>query len=403
MKLLIAIGLLLASLQALYAAPELAVVSQRHYGHVNSRDVWQNKLFLLNTTTLEKKLICEDADGTSNGILYKWSPDGNWIAISVQNGKGNANLKLYDLAKQESYDAGVSFNYSDILALWAPDSKTIYAIAPSKDAGQHMTTMLVSINMADMKQTTLMPVAMPNYSIPTISLSPDGKKIVTSTDKQLVEYEVATGKMTLIENVAKLEDGVRWVGDSGDYLVKSYKSGWSLKPKELTKQSRLATYLVANGNATILHGLTDISQYAISSDGKYLAYIKANGEVLLHELATGTEKQLAPPNTKYLGYQMNDIMQFYPDGKTLAYANGDHSISIIDVATGTTVFSGETRLELINLESSNPPLFVIQGATDTEKKLVYFNPQTKKMTVVYSFADHFSPTPSGIKVITQLS
>ncbi len=387
MKLLIAVLLLLASLQALYAAPDLAVVVQREDKPIGVSTA-KSKISVLNTTTLEQKVIYEAATTEFLSIDSKWSPDRSWIAIATYEEPGavaSAKFILYDVSKQVAHDAGTVCNnfFNDFF--WAPDSKALYALVPSTGADNVKITQLVSINPSNREQTKLMPITASSIYFLPISLSPDGKKIVTTTDKQLVEYEVATGKIIPIDKLGEVEGDIRWIGDSGDYLVQSYKTGWSIKPKELTNKRRLATYLISKSTASEIHGMIDIDimrhSVAMSPDGKCLAYGKANGEVILHELATGTEKQLAPPSEGD-NTAKSDLRRFYPDGKSLAYTIGQ-TLHVVDVTTGKPILNGEpiVTIEPTSFRGNNIPMFITENKPGN-RQLAYFNIQTGKMTVI---------------------
>lgn len=266
-----------------------------------------------------RKLILQSAPaGSVDSVAV--SPDGTIVAT----GAGEGGVRLYD-AKTGKFIKSIGAA-GDRSICFSADSKQITA------GGYHMDKLVGLWDLASGKRTQTF-VGQTEWEADACRISPDGKLLAsTGTDKQILIWEIATGKLrhqlpqsVRINALAFTPDSTTLIAGGGNKLLQC----WNMVTGQVAKE---------------LSGHTDwISSIAVSPDGKRVAsgscdwgfhrgydWIRPSSrgsehsEWRLWDLESGQQQRVVNEAGRVLA------ISFTPDGKSVACAAG-HEVRLYDL------------------------------------------------------------------------
>jgi WD40 repeat protein len=167
----------------------------------------------------------------------------------------------------------------------------------------------------------LIPQTPPATAVNSVAVSPDGSLIATAAGEGGVRlYDASSGRL------------LRVFGDIGDRCVVFSPDGKALTAAGFHMDKLVALWDVRSGRRLrTFVGQTEweADATAISPDGKLLASVATDKQILVWETATGTLKLRLTDQPARVA-----ALAFSPDGTTLAGAGGDKTIRLWDCATG---------------------------------------------------------------------
>lgn len=336
--------------EAVTAQPELAGKTVVFLG----RD---GNLWLVNTATLEKKQVTNDAatfstNNTTEVIEYsipKWSGDGQYLVYERTQGTPNGNgydfkysLMLYEVESGQSrvlLDKGQTLGYS-----WKPGSHLLaYALAVPNDywvaRGQVDPSLVSGIWMVNADTSEVAELVKPEagYSLSDPAWAPNGQ-IISFEEVLYMEgrgpfayYDFTNGKYVRWEEsigaVSWSVDGSQLLHDNLNYAP-SYDERIFLTNRDSRTEVQLSP--------DVKEGYAYDPMY--SPDGDQMVYIAVQGvdpdltaRIMVQDLPDGQPREVAVLTQIY-------DLQWTPDGSGLLYAAGNYP---------------DTRVILLSLKDSS--------------------------------------------------
>ncbi|NOX38667.1 MAG: peptidase S41 [Calditrichaeota bacterium] len=320
------------------------------------------------------------------------SPDGRYFVFvrglttwwrKHYRGSSNTDIWLYD-RKKKTYHRLTDFDGNDLFPMWGPDGQTIYFVSESDGtynlwkmqrdgSGKTQLTFFkgdgvrfpgiaangsliafekdfdlwtLDPNSGAVQKLNIQlpidfvtnPVAYRDYSgdATEFVLSPDGKQIAFTVRGEVLVMKENGHFLNALTETPWREGDLVW-SPGGDSLVYiSDEAGQrdvylitSNDPQEplLARATRFTRIRLTN---------TPDEEFMpqFSPDGKYLAFLRGKGDLILHDLKTGQERVLVR-SWNELHYQWS------PDGRWIAYSRFDREynrdVYIINVQTGEQV------------------------------------------------------------------
>ncbi len=237
-----------------------------------------SKVYILDTIT-KKKTMLVDAKGGNIGASA-WSPDGKFIALSVEGGmKEFSHGGLWAINTEDNSKESISDKYGT--AYWLPDGNTLALRADFASPDQYPRRISIYLMDIQSKKLELIYSNQVALTISDLSSSPDGKFLVfslaldsTGDTENLYILDIQTGTVSQLTH-----DGVsaspEW-SPRGDLIA--YQK-WSTIGNEITPALHI----------TPPDGSCDIAvpnvKYAFSPtwslDGRKIAFIGKDGIYVL--------------------------------------------------------------------------------------------------------------------------
>jgi DNA-binding winged helix-turn-helix (wHTH) protein/Tol biopolymer transport system component len=145
------------------------------YYTAQPQNFWPNQIYAFNLTTKKHSFVTQVEPVGWGHHNIDISPDGNKLLIMSTNSDYKTQLLVLNLTNNEIIK-GVKFDYPVIEAIWHHDSEQVYYYA-SPPAHQIMKSDLNGNNA-----TTVVSVS--EYLSPQMSLFPDGKNLLFSTEQK---------------------------------------------------------------------------------------------------------------------------------------------------------------------------------------------------------------------------
>ncbi|MFI5461086.1 MAG: c-type cytochrome domain-containing protein, partial [Isosphaerales bacterium] len=253
-------------------------------------------------------------------ILEPGDPDGSYLIDAVRPGASpRMPYKLPPLSEGEIA----------ILARWVKEGAKFDGPSVSETTLASLVDVVADLPKVALKVPAGDPVA-------SLAFSPDGLHLAAAIGRQVVLYDVGTGKPAatlgdhpgLITSVVFTPDGASLVAAGGRASQFGFFTVWVV----VKRQRRLD---VKGHSDSILAA-------AVAPDGKTLATAGYDKQVLIWDLATGkVVRSLKDHSDSVYG------LAFARDGKTLASCAADRTVKLWDWTTGKrTVSLSESTAEL---------------------------------------------------------
>lgn len=343
------------------------------------------------------KLVLQAPPTTSvNSVTV--SPDGALVATA----SGEGGVRLYD-AKSGALLRALG-DVGDRSVVFSPDSKTLTA------AGFHMDKLVALYDVQTGKRLRTF-AGQTEWEADATAISPDGKLLAsTATDKQVLVWEIATGKLRLqlkdqpfrLASLAFSPDGATLAGGGGDKSVKLWDIATGKLRRTFEGQSDWISTLafspdgkrIASGSCDWgLHRGHDWPRPPLrgvercewrvwdAESGKLLRSLKSTGKLLSlafapdgNALICGIGKEvrlfeLFPDSRQSRVVTTHDAdvtsVAFTPDGVSVLSAGHDNTVTAARTATGDIQWQAPGDHEQVNAVAlSNDAALLVTGSSD---------------------------------------
>jgi WD40 repeat protein len=334
---------------------------------------------LWDTTTWELLRTLKGHKGTV--ITVAFSPDGKTVA----SGCFDTTFKLWDAETGQE------------LSTVSPNAETIYSIEFSPN-GERLATFTGSnaVKIWDIK--TLKEVwstpGRNSLTVPLVSFSPDGKRIVAGEDYKARLFDAATGKEL---REIQMPDGVSAAKYSLDGKTLVIQAGNTIKITDPETGSERRTIKVENDEKGYFVSI------ALSPDGKLLASSGSDNAIRVWEVDTGRELQV------FKGHENHSILPlvFSRDGKKVISGSPDSTIRVWALSTGVNTERVSLHAAGIGGIAVSPDSKMI-ASLGKDGKVIVSNTSTGEMILSiddrrpdYSYSIVFTPDNKRLVYINQ--
>lgn len=292
------------------------------YYTAQPQNFWPNQIYAFNLATKEHSFVTQVEPVGWGHHSIDISPDGNKLLIMSTNSDYKTQLLVLNLLNNEITE-GVKFDYPVYQAIWHHDSEQVYYYA-APPAHQ-----IIKSDLNGNNATTVVSVS--EYLSPQMSLFPDGKNLLFSTQKNNFSnrWLVAPKQVSDIDNSTVYDINPALFHHSSQYLFISNRSG--------RRQLYLGRY-----DAKQAEIVTNFSQ------SHWLGYITVSADDQSVLLNAGNEVYLLPIST------LNEISPLITLKQEHLIFTSEQPIISLDWLTKsgvaiTTVNNGIPELMVVNL------------------------------------------------------
>jgi DNA-binding winged helix-turn-helix (wHTH) protein/Tol biopolymer transport system component len=241
------------------------------YYTAQPQNFWPNQIYAFNLATKNHSFVtqAEPVGWGHHGIDI--SPDGNKLLIMSTNGDYKTQLLVLNLVNNEITE-GFKFDYPVTEAIWHHDSEQVYYYA-APPAHQ-----IIKSDLNGNNATTIVSVS--EYLSPQISLFPDGKNLLFSTEQENFSnrWLVPPKHVSDIDNSTVYDINPALFHHSSQYLFISKRSG--------RRQLYLGSYDVKQAEiVTNFSQAHRLDYMAVSTDDQSVL-LNANNKVYLLPIST---------------------------------------------------------------------------------------------------------------------
>jgi len=335
---------------------------------------WDDSVYLFDVKTkkLIKKLEANPDKGLGFGVDVAISPDSKWLALGEDNRKAFV-YSLPDFKKTytlEYENKESSCGGCNTRVVFSPDSKLIYMASHNGPAKKYSLKdgSLIKIYPEEIKELS------------GFALSPDGKRIAYSSEKETTVWDEASGK-----EIAKLQaeeerdfNEVEFTHNPNKLLITSNDNTafiWNLATKK--KEKVFTGFLNQRDKGGLnydpnFYWQSNIAKFVrfknnllISKDGKTLVKGKFGTKVKRWDVATGkTEMEFNGHTKAVLCYDLSE------DGKKLLTGGGDGKIILWDFETGDSLTAITSYREpIFDIHFNNDETKVVTSSWDATMKI----------------------------------
>jgi len=261
--------------------------------------------------TLKPRLTLDTGAKTAGGLAL--SADGKIAAVST-NAKSK-NVQIWDLTRKEKIQELGDESVLDAVAL-TPDGKVV--------AYPNQSGLISLTEVATAKRLHQVSFGF-TYDL---RFSPSGDLLVVGVQDAIRGWNTKTGEQKLQWTEAGTVTCLSAFFEDGKKIASNGK-----QPGDPLGVKDKAVYIwdISSGKPQkfAAGGEYNVSELAVSPDGKRLATRSRTGPINIWELSTG--KTIKTIEDQRLGF--GDVFLFLPDGKSLIYA-ADHDVLVENIETG---------------------------------------------------------------------
>jgi DNA-binding winged helix-turn-helix (wHTH) protein/Tol biopolymer transport system component len=188
------------------------------YYAAQPKNFWPNQIYAFNLTTKKHSFVTQVEPIGEKDHSLDISPDGNKLLIMSTNGDYKTQLLVLNLLNNEITE-GFKFDYPVSEAIWHHDSEQVYYYA-APPAHQIIKSELNGSNAITV-------VSVSEYLSPRMSLFPDGKNILFSTEQKNFSnrWLVPPNHIKYIDNSTVDDSNPALFHHSSQYIFISKRSG----------------------------------------------------------------------------------------------------------------------------------------------------------------------------------
>ena len=188
------------------------------YYAAQPRNLWPNQIYAFNVATKKHSFVTQVEPVGWGHHSIDISPDGNKLLIMSTKGDFKTQLLVLNLLNNEITE-GFKFDYPVSEAIWHHDSEQVYYYAPPP------AHQIIKSDLNGSNATTV--VSISEYLSPHMSLFPDGKNILFSTEQKNYSnrWLVPPKQISDIDNSTVDDINPALFHHSSQYLFISKRSG----------------------------------------------------------------------------------------------------------------------------------------------------------------------------------
>lgn len=187
------------------------------YYTAQPQNFWPNQIYAFNLTTKKHSFVTQVEPLGWGHHSIDISPDGNKLLIMSTNGDYKTQLLVLNLLNNEITE-GFKFDYPVTEAIWHHDSEQVYYYAA------HPAHQIIKSNLNGKNATPVVSVS--EYLSPQMSLFPDGKNLLFSTEQKNFSnrWVVPPNQVNDIDNSTVYDINPALFHQSSQYLFISKRS-----------------------------------------------------------------------------------------------------------------------------------------------------------------------------------
>jgi len=188
------------------------------YYTAQPQNFWPNQIYAFNLTTKKHSFVTQVEPLGWGHHSIDISPDGNKLLIMSTNGDYKTQLLALNLLNNEITE-GFKFDYPVTEAIWHHDSEQVYYYA------EHPAHQIIKSNLNGKNATPVVSVS--EYLSPQMSLFPDGKNLLFSTEQKNFSnrWVLPPNQVNDIDNSTVYDINPVLFHQSSQYLFISKRSG----------------------------------------------------------------------------------------------------------------------------------------------------------------------------------